>query len=699
MVKSCTKTAKKTSAKTMAKAGERHARDMAERQRQQTLAKQMVGKQPQVRDYRRRKRARTDFGFFCRTYFPAAFYLPWSPDHLKVIARIEQVILKGRLFALAMPRGSGKSTLTFTATIWAILYGHRGFVVIIAATDDRAREILSGIKTALRFNEMLYWDFPKEIHAIRALEGEARRSGGQRDYKGSPTSPEWSANRVVFPTWPGSKASGARITATGLTGSGIRGQYFVLSDGETVVRPDLALIDDPQDRESAKSETQVKDRVKLLNGDVLQMGGPDRQISALLPVTVIYRNDVAYKMLDRSLSPSWQGEKMVALTAMPTRMDLWEDYDKLRCAELEAGKEPDGARKMYVGQRDEMSAGAVISWPERFPDTKVDALHNLMDLYLEFPDVFAAEFQNDPLDDTLGDAYLTAVEAAQKVNGMARGLAPAETAWITSFVDVHDRVLFYVVVAWTPTFTGYVLDYGTYPDQDRPDFTVRNAKPTLADKHPQAGPDGQKLEGIKFMTSKLLERHWARDDDTSAQIALCPVDAGYVRPIVHAAITATQQTARLAPSAGRGIGAKNLPFREFSYKRGDRKGFYWGIFSRSREPLRTIEYDANYWKSRVHLGFATALGDPASISLWGHQREHTFFGAQICSEYPTRVEANGRAVDEWMLRPGGENHWLDCMVGAAVAASVLGARIPGTRGPKAPPRVKLSELQRTRRGR
>jgi hypothetical protein len=58
-------------------------------------------------------------------------------------------------------------------------------------------------------------------------------------------------------------------------------------------------------------------------------------------------------------------------------------------------------------------------------------------------------------------------------------------------------------------------------------------------------------------------------------------------------------------------------------------------------------------------------------------------------------------VDEWKLRPeASDNHWLDGLVGCAVAASMQGAVLAGTddRGERAPrSRVRLSELQRGRR--
>jgi hypothetical protein len=57
-------------------------------------------------------------------------------------------------------------------------------------------------------------------------------------------------------------------------------------------------------------------------------------------------------------------------------------------------------------------------------------------------------------------------------------------------------------------------------------------------------------------------------------------------------------------------------------------------------------------------------------------------------------------VDEWKIRPSAfDNHWLDGVVGAAVAASIQGAVLPGTEGKPTVVRtkLKLSELQRRRR--
>jgi hypothetical protein len=59
----------------------------------------------------RKEQAEQDFRFFCEAYFPQTFHMAWSSDHLKVVGKIEDAVLRGDPFALAMPRGLGRMSL------------------------------------------------------------------------------------------------------------------------------------------------------------------------------------------------------------------------------------------------------------------------------------------------------------------------------------------------------------------------------------------------------------------------------------------------------------------------------------------------------------------------------------------------------------------------------------------------------------
>jgi hypothetical protein len=78
---------------------------------------------------------------------------------------------------------------------------------------------------------------------------------------------------------------------------------------------------------------------------------------------------------------------------------------------------------------------------------------------------------------------------------------------------------------------------------------------------------------------------------------------------------------------------------------------------------------------------------------------HQLLAEHLTSEYRVKTQGRDRTVDEWKLRVDGvDNHWLDCLVGCAVAASMQGAVLYGIDTRQAPRRrLRLSELQGGRR--
>ncbi len=141
---------------------------------------------------------------------------------------------------MAMPRGSGKTTICECACIWAVLYGHREFVYLIGSDEGHAMDMLELIKMELDGNDRLLEDVPEVVYPIQCLDGIANRCSGQL-YKGQRTHIGWAARQTVLPTILGSKASGAIVTVAGLTGR-IRGMKYERADGKTV-RPNLVIID------------------------------------------------------------------------------------------------------------------------------------------------------------------------------------------------------------------------------------------------------------------------------------------------------------------------------------------------------------------------------------------------------------------------------------------------------------------------
>jgi hypothetical protein len=673
--------------------------DIAARSRQLSEAGREIGELPPVADSARKATAAQNFRAFCESYFAGVFSLRWSPDHLRIIAKIEQAVLQGGLFALAMPRGSGKTSLAECACLWAILHGHRDFVCLIGSDEAHAADMLDSLKTELETNDLLLADFPEAVFPIHALDGIPHRAGGQL-YHGERTHIGWTAKELILPTVPGSPASGAIIKVAGITGR-IRGMKFKRPDGRAV-RPSLVVLDDPQTDESARSLSQCQHREAILAGAVLGLAGPGKKIAGVMPCTVIRPGDMADRILDRDAHPEWNGERTKMVYAFPTATKLWEIYAKHRGDGLRAGRGLADATAYYLANRELMDAGAVIAWPARHNHDELSAIQHAMNLRLQDEAAFFAEYQNEPLPEvSVSGDDLTAEQIAAKLNGLGRAEVPGAAQHLTAFIDIQQKALFWVVCAWEDDFTGYVLDYGTWPDQRRPYFTLRDLRVTLTAATKGAGIEGAIYAGLEACVGDLLGRRWQRDDGAALAIERLLIDAnwGQSTDVVYQFCRQSPHAALVLPSHGRFVGAASIPFNEYQRKRGDRVGHHWrvpGVVG--KRTVRHLLYDTNFWKTFVHARLAVPMGDPGCLSLFGHDPErHRLLSEHLTAEYRVRTSGRGRELDEWKLRPDGlDNHWLDGVIGCAVAASMLGIAVAGlglSDRPNERRRIRLSTLR------
>lgn len=690
-----------------------------DRQAEQSLAGRDIGPLPEVVNPDRKAACERNFQLFCESYFPETYALAWSPDHLKVIEKIETAVLRGGLFALALPRGSGKTTITESAALWSMLYGHREFVVLIGATESAALELLDSLKTELEVNERLAEDFPEVCYPVAQLEGIANRCAGQL-YKGERTRITWTSNEIVLPTVEGSRASGIIVRVAGITGR-IRGMKFKRSDGRNV-RPSLVVIDDPQTSESAGSLEQTRKRVRVLAGDILGLAGPGQKISGIMPCTIIRPGDMADIILNRNTHPDWNGEKTRMVYRFPTNMKLWEEYAEIRAEALRTEGNFQKATEFYLANREAMDAGAEVSWEARFNHDEVSALQHAMNLKFQDEAAFMSEYQNDPLpDDTADDSLLSVDGICAKINGLARWRVPLKCDRLTMFVDVQKALLFYVVIAWAEDFTGAVIDYGSWPDQHRHEYSLADANPSIQTLFPKAGFEGALYAALSALTDECLGREWEREDGAVLKIERALVDAnwGQSTDVVYQFCRQSSHAGVILPSHGRYVGASSKPMTEYRKQQGDRLGFNWMIPNvAGKRAIRHVIYDTNYWKSFIHARLAVPVGDKGSLTLYGRiPGAHQLFAEHLTAEYRVKTQGRGRTVDEWKLKPQShDNHFLDCVAGCAVCGSMLGASLPETLPAKLdrkpmirlsdkrpggiPPngRLKLSELRRQKNG-
>lgn len=666
----------------------------AERQRRIAAASREIGEIPAVADQERRDRCRLDLRLFCETYLSRVFYLPWSKDHQRIVAAVQSTVLNGGQQAMAMPRGFGKTAISEGGTLWSMMYGHRHFIVVVGPDIKHAEARAASFRVELESNDLFLVDFPEVCYPIRRLEGITQR---RLLYRGRQIKMELTEDRIVLPSIPGAASAGTIVATAGITGQ-IRGLQYKREDG-SAARPDLVIIDDPQTEESANSPSQCDFRERTINGAILGLGGPDRRLAAIMPCTVIVQGDLTDRILDRERNPQWRGERTKLIYQFPTNEDLWRRYADMRRDGMRLTGDGRSATEFYAANRAAMDEGAIVAWPEfRYAD-EASALQAAMNIKIDRHDrAFFAEYQNEPLPEDRGATeQLDAAALVRRINGRPRGVVPGEATHLTAFVDIQSRVLYWMVCAWQDDFTGYVVDYGTEPKQPDRYFDAATVRRTLAMMAPKSGMEGAIYAGLERFAASHLATEWKTEGGASVRIERCLVDANW-GPSTDTTYLWAKQTPHAAvvlPSHGHYVGASSAPFATIKQRPGDRVGLDWKIpLVHQKRQIRHVTFDTNSWKSFVRARLHAAIGDPASITLFGRDEDaHRLLADHFTAEYSIQTVGRGRVVDEWKETKGRDNHWWDCIVGNAVAASIQGVRLGTVEAPRAPKkRVRWSEL-------
>ena len=702
--------------------------DYRESQRQLMSEKSAAGRDigtiPPPCDPERRARCKDNLQLFIETYLVKLFAIkgvhwPWSKTQLLVMRHIEETVRLGTKFAVAMERGGGKTSLLKAGVLWATFYGYRRWGCLIAATAPKAKLIVHDLQTIIETNELFgdeRWrpeqerqymgDFPEICYPIHRLERIVNRQRGQT-CEGSPTRMTWNSDEIVFPQIPDSACAGSIITCSGMDGAGIRGQVRVMPDG-TQLRPDLVFLDDVQTDEVAKSEFQTAECLNLMGGAVLEMGPPGVPLAALMAATVIRGGDVADTVLN---NPEWNGVRSPMLVKFPLHRsatpadvphkDWWDQYAE----QLSSGHVKE-ATALYAAHRclpecepllDEprpcstcpiaetcMDNGAIVSWRYRkFPDD-LSAIQHAMDRHIRNPALFAAEMQQSPLAAELGGIRITAEQVAQRVTGLARGMVPPNASLITAAVDVHNEVLYWVVVAWELDFTGQVINYGTYPEQ--PTRWFRQAAPPrpMSSIHTGKSAEGVIVAGLESLCGIMLNHEFVKEaggTKTVYQIEKLLVDAAYfptsIEMVRRKLATPIMQSSRGLPKT-----AANKPISAYERKKGWRFGDDWYIPSvRGTREFPYVGIDTNAWKTRAHRALLALPGSRGALTLYGTPAtitDHEPFATQIAeSQFSVETFANGRTVFVYKDMPGGPGtHWWDALVMCFVGASMMGCKPP-----------------------
>ena len=669
--------------------------------RERMSAKRAAGRDiiiPPVADPKRRERGRNDPEFFLSTYFPETFYNPFCPHHLAMIHSLEQRILYGGRQAIAAPRGDGKSSIVeAVGGVWAIVYGHIKFVVIFGAGEREGMDRKGNIMAFYEKAPLLLEDFPEVCMPILALEKAGRR-GHQQTVNGVFTDIRWSSGETSkelrLPTVEGSEASGAWIVVRGMEKGTVRGL------NKYGIRPDLAIIDDGESDDSASSEYRTEKIERKINHSIIPLAGPNTRIAIFMPCTIISIGCIADRFTDPAKYPenaSWMGQRHALVTTWPTchgadgEADLWAVYRRMRREDqLEGDETGRRANRFYVENREAMDAGCVVSNAYRFDVTpcgdgtpvQVSAIQAVMDGIADGGDnekawaAFNAEFQNCPDESNAPEGSDCTEDTIKRaLNGVAKGLCPPGTEFLTAGMDIHKRRVFWVVVAWVGSHA-HVVDYGAVethgPEKsmtgdDAVTEDVKRAIFNTISEWSEGEAEGRPVKDtgeVKYLDRVLIDSRFLPD------------------PIYDFCGKAPGRTYHPVSGSGGKMRDTYRPPRKNSNEAQIGRFHYYAVRQADRG-IWLIHADSDYWVEHIQNGFVNtvSLGDRWSlnardaVALYGTDRLlHRDMASHVMAEEFVTQFVPGRGLESKRIVRHSGNHWLDCLVYAFTAGALAGVK-------------------------
>lgn len=634
---------------------------------------------------RRRKNYERDIVRWLKYYFGEVFTRNLTAQQKQMAAAILHAAKYGGDQSIAAPRGEGKTTITECVVVYCVLTQLLAFPLILSATGPDSERILANIKGHFEDNDRLHEDYNEVCGPIRSLDGLPNRAAGQivRGTIGTEEVAEcrsrirWSGHHVVLPTVTAknSRATGAIIATRGLDAA-VRGIKY------GVRRPDLAVIDDPETRDLAESldDRQREKLERKIDQDVAGTAGQNKRLARVMLTTLMRRECVSAKFTDPQKKPSWHGVRFKMVEQWPVHEDLWDEYLTRRQAGQHAGdKFSRDAHAYYLEHRAAMDQGVVVGNPWRFvPDKlpdgtqcQVSTIQYVYDLVGDIGrDAFDTEYQNDPPEETGPvESGISAHRIQNQMSGYPRCIVPPGCTVLTQGIDVGKFNLHWVVRAWRPDATGYVIDYGV---QEVHGTEVRE----------DHGVDVAIVRAINSRMGDCHEGPYCRLDGEIMPIDLTLIDSHYRTDAIYSAC----RQLGLGVKPAMGIGAQTGPIRPNFHgpafnsptrHRGD------GWFE-SRQPDGTwlVNMDTNRWKTWEHDRWMTATDKPGVLFVHGDagtdRKIHTAYSHHIVAEVEVENVKKGVLVREWKAKSS-NNHWLDASYMSDVAANMKGIRLINAR--------------------
>ena len=586
-----------------------------------------------------------------------------SPRMVKFVDALQQTIEHGGNRHVRWPRGKGKSTWLKVAAIWALVFGLRRFVVIIAATKPMAEVAVDEIWKFCTEDTLFAADFPMFAVPLADVALTPQRCRVQT-YKGVKThiceNSRYAYKR--FAILQGYPQTGGIIAARGAD-QAIRGLNIDSN------RPDFIFLDDPQTDEDAKStgrDGRVDKIEARIQGALQGLGETNKTIAAVMASTPIEPNDISERYADPDRHSEWLTTTETLVVKFGPKELITQYLKELQKDNAVHDVLLTHSRAFYVAHRAEIEQGVEMMDDQDFdPQLEISAYqHALNRLHTMKPKAFYAECQMKPTA-AQGVYKLDASKVAERVNGVPFGIVPPPCdQGVLAYVDVNDdEGLRWEIGAFGAGRIVAVLAYGRYPAGGNliPDGIPLSMKPKYL--APAMRTVARVIKSVRLQSAAGPE----------AVRGIC-FDGGWLTE------TVAQVCAELDGQDGVAV-AWSKGFSATGYSR------YHHEKAKVTEGLRAAEechtwatangqylaINSDYWKEISQTSFLAPPLSESSSSFYGDDPSaHFEFASEVAAEELQAKIEDRRYGSIWRWKTTGLNHFGDTHAGLLAFGAIRG---------------------------
>ena len=644
-----------------------------------------------------RERYSSDGGLvrFLTECFPNSTSMkPFGPYQLESVRILESVIRSGGTEQCLEPRAYAKTARMTRGALWSAIFGLRRCTICFQSSASKARNGLDTIKNELVGSLAIRAIFPELSMCCRHISVNTRLD---QTFSNELTEIDWKVDSIRLPDVYAEDG-----TAMPFNGARVLVMPFGSATGTTKIdpttledlRPDLLLCDDVQDPESARNSSRDTDNLlSLYHNSICYLGGRGKTIATLFSQTIFGVEDMADRL---SKDPSVHTVKYGALIKPPDNHEWWMTVYKEALLDY-LPDDPHGqanarraATKLYLENREYADAGSEVAWEHAYdPQHCGSALQAIYNNRIRDEEAFWCQDQNSPRSSiSVNDIRCKPMAIMKKQHKEKRSEVPDFSFKLVCHIDVQDTLLFWMVAGGSASMSLGIVDSQTWPPNGDSDFKLdvaTNTFLTVGEYAELPSTSDRVRAALNDLLAYLMQREWTNESGEQFQLDRIGIDCsdGDHWDAVHAFCRDNKHFANVYPVKGMAAKRGQVPLMERAVKK-DRKEYRGDHWSEKVSPttrVRWVEYDASYYKRRLHNGFNAPLGTSLSVSVWNEDRYtiHEMLANHCNNEVPqwsltTRANETTSGTWEWVLKPNAENHKFDNAVGCHFLLNFAGGK-------------------------